>query len=131
MPSWLVTNIPIMWLLAFKVEAFGKSQYMIIDKMVEGCLHKYFEDFVVMDQTFVMNDTMKVKISAGSAHGLCSPPQCITEENGEMMSAITMATIILNKESPENSLVLLDARNLNGTMIGKFHSPIVETLVHC
>ncbi|KAK2420714.1 elongation factor Ts, mitochondrial [Trifolium repens] len=62
-PCWLVTNIPIMWLLAFKVEAFGKSQYMIIDKMVEGCLRKYFEDFVVMDQTFVMNDIMKVKNS--------------------------------------------------------------------
>ncbi|KAK2363154.1 elongation factor Ts, mitochondrial [Trifolium repens] len=46
-----------------QVEAFGKSQYMIIDKMVEGCLHKYFEDFVVMDQMFVMNDTMKVKNS--------------------------------------------------------------------
>ncbi|WJX25630.1 hypothetical protein P8452_14653 [Trifolium repens] len=62
-----------------QVEAFGKSQYMIIDKMVEGCLRKYFEDFVVMDQMFVMNDTMKVKIFAGSANGLCSLPQCITE----------------------------------------------------
>jgi translation elongation factor EF-Ts len=30
--------------------------------MVEGSLRKYFEDFVVMDQTFVMNDTMKVKV---------------------------------------------------------------------
>ncbi|KAK2376068.1 hypothetical protein QL285_076903 [Trifolium repens] len=36
-------------------------RYMIIDKIVEGCLRKYIEDFVVMDQKFVMNDTMKVK----------------------------------------------------------------------
>jgi hypothetical protein len=41
------------------------------------------------------------------------------------------SVLFIDKESPENSLVLLDARNLNGTMIGKFHSPIVETLVHC
>ncbi|WJX41010.1 hypothetical protein P8452_28430 [Trifolium repens] len=34
---------------------------MIIDKIVEGCLRKYIEDFVVMDQKFVMDDTMKVK----------------------------------------------------------------------
>ncbi|TKY52317.1 Rhodanese domain-containing protein [Spatholobus suberectus] len=33
-----------------------------------------------------------------------------------------------NKESPENCLVLLDARNLYETRIGKFHVPNVETL---
>ncbi|MCH88403.1 elongation factor Ts mitochondrial-like, partial [Trifolium medium] len=41
-------------------EASGKSQ-MAIDKMVEGRLRKYFEDVVLMEQKFVMNDTMKVK----------------------------------------------------------------------
>jgi predicted sulfurtransferase len=34
----------------------------------------------------------------------------------------------VDKESPENSLVLLDARNLYETRIGKFHAPNVETL---
>lgn len=33
-----------------------------------------------------------------------------------------------NEESPENGLVLLDARNLYETRIGKFHAPNVETL---
>jgi translation elongation factor EF-Ts len=45
----------------FQAEASGKSQ-MAIDKMVEGRLRKYFEDVVLMDQKFVMNDTMKVKV---------------------------------------------------------------------
>ncbi|PNY13964.1 elongation factor Ts mitochondrial-like, partial [Trifolium pratense] len=44
----------------FQAESSGKSQ-MAIDKMVEGRLRKYFEDVVLMDQKFVMNDTMKVK----------------------------------------------------------------------
>lgn len=45
----------------FQAEASGKSQ-TTIDKMVEGRLRKYFEDVVLMDQKFVMNDTMKVKV---------------------------------------------------------------------
>ncbi|WJX41011.1 hypothetical protein P8452_28431 [Trifolium repens] len=48
-----------------------------------------------------------------------------------LFARLTQIKVQLDKESPESSLVLLDARNLNGTMIGKFHSPIVETLVHC
>ncbi|XP_045789189.1 elongation factor Ts, mitochondrial-like [Trifolium pratense] len=47
-------------ILKSQAEASGKSQ-MAIDKMVEGRLRKYFEDVVLMDQKFVMNDTMKVK----------------------------------------------------------------------
>lgn len=45
----------------FQAEASGKSQ-MAIDKMVEGRLRKYFEDVVLMNQKFVMNDTMNVKV---------------------------------------------------------------------
>jgi translation elongation factor EF-Ts len=45
----------------FQAEGSGKSQ-MAIDKMVEGRLRKYFEDVVLMDQKFVMNDTLKVKV---------------------------------------------------------------------
>ncbi|CAL5186322.1 unnamed protein product [Lathyrus oleraceus] len=47
-------------ILKSQAEASGKSQ-TTIDKMVEGRLRKYFEDVVLMDQKFVMNDTMKVK----------------------------------------------------------------------
>ncbi|GAU14375.1 hypothetical protein TSUD_249130 [Trifolium subterraneum] len=47
-------------ILKSQAEASGKPQ-MAIDKMVEGRLRKYFEDVVLMDQKFVMNDTMKVK----------------------------------------------------------------------
>ncbi|XP_045829739.1 elongation factor Ts, mitochondrial-like isoform X1 [Trifolium pratense] len=47
-------------ILKSQAESSGKSQ-MAIDKMVEGRLRKYFEDVVLMDQKFVMNDTMKVK----------------------------------------------------------------------
>lgn len=35
---------------------------MAIDKMVEGRLRKYFEDVVLMEQKFVMNDTINVKV---------------------------------------------------------------------
>ncbi|KAL5079922.1 hypothetical protein RYX36_008343 [Vicia faba] len=47
-------------ILKSQAEASGKNQ-TTIDKMVEGRLRKYFEDVVLMDQKFVMNDTMKVK----------------------------------------------------------------------
>ncbi|XP_027187655.1 elongation factor Ts, mitochondrial [Cicer arietinum] len=47
--------------LKSQAEASGKSQ-MAIDKMVEGRLRKYFEDVVLMNQKFVMNDTMNVKV---------------------------------------------------------------------
>jgi translation elongation factor EF-Ts len=35
---------------------------MAIDKMVEGRLRKYFEDVVLMEQKFVMNETINVKV---------------------------------------------------------------------
>lgn len=44
-----------------QAEASGKSQ-MAIDKMVEGRLRKYFEEVVLMDQKFIVNDTMNVKV---------------------------------------------------------------------
>ncbi|KAJ1442552.1 UBA-like superfamily [Sesbania bispinosa] len=47
-------------ILKSQAEASGKPQ-MAIDKMVEGRLRKYFEDVVLMDQKFIMNDTMNVK----------------------------------------------------------------------
>lgn len=49
----------------FQAEASGKPQ-MAIDKMVEGRLRKYFEEVVLMDQKFVINDTMNVKVCAVS-----------------------------------------------------------------
>ncbi|KAL2335771.1 hypothetical protein Fmac_016984 [Flemingia macrophylla] len=48
-------------ILKSQAEASGKPQ-MAIDKMVEGRLRKYFEDVVFMDQKFIMNDTMNVKV---------------------------------------------------------------------
>ncbi|CAL5379691.1 unnamed protein product [Camellia sinensis] len=41
-------------------ETTGKSQ-MAIEKMVEGRLRKYFEEVVLMEQKFVVNDTINVK----------------------------------------------------------------------
>lgn len=35
---------------------------MAIEKMVEGRLRKYYEDVVLMEQKFVMNDTLNVKV---------------------------------------------------------------------
>jgi translation elongation factor EF-Ts len=35
----------------------------MVDKMVQGHLHKYFEETVLLDQKFVINDTMSVKVS--------------------------------------------------------------------
>lgn len=47
-------------ILKSQAEASGKPQ-MAIDRMVEGRLRKYFENVVLMDQKFVINDTIKVK----------------------------------------------------------------------
>lgn len=47
--------------LLFQAEASGKPK-MAIEKMVEGRLRKYFENAVFMDQKFIMNDTMNVKV---------------------------------------------------------------------
>ena len=35
---------------------------MAIEKMVEGRLRKYYEEVVLVEQKFVMNDTMNVKV---------------------------------------------------------------------
>lgn len=35
---------------------------MAIDKMVEGRLRKYMEEVVLMEQKFVVNDTLNVKV---------------------------------------------------------------------
>ncbi|XP_015966237.1 elongation factor Ts, mitochondrial [Arachis duranensis] len=46
--------------LKSQAEASGKSQ-MAIEKMVEGRLRKYFEEVVLMEQKFIVNDTVNVK----------------------------------------------------------------------
>lgn len=35
---------------------------MAIEKMVEGRIRKYFEDVVLLEQKFVMNDSINVKV---------------------------------------------------------------------
>ncbi|GAB2285157.1 hypothetical protein Dimus_019610 [Dionaea muscipula] len=47
-------------ILKSQAEGSGKSQ-MAIEKMVEGRLRKYFEEVVLMEQKFIVNDTMTVK----------------------------------------------------------------------
>ncbi|CAA3027016.1 elongation factor Ts, mitochondrial [Olea europaea subsp. europaea] len=47
-------------ILKSQAESTGKSQ-MAIDKMVEGRLIKYFEEVVLMEQKFVMDDTLNIK----------------------------------------------------------------------
>ncbi|MED6195441.1 hypothetical protein PIB30_037869 [Stylosanthes scabra] len=46
--------------LRSQAEASGKPQ-MAIEKMVEGRLRKYFEEVVLMEQKFIVSDTMNVK----------------------------------------------------------------------
>ncbi|GFZ12375.1 translation elongation factor Ts [Actinidia rufa] len=47
-------------ILKSQAESTGKSQ-MAIEKMVEGRLRKYYEDVVLMEQKFVVNDDVNVK----------------------------------------------------------------------
>lgn len=47
-------------ILKSQAEATGKPQ-MAIGKMVEGRLRKYFEEVVLMEQKFIVNDTVTVK----------------------------------------------------------------------
>ncbi|XP_052178499.1 elongation factor Ts, mitochondrial isoform X2 [Diospyros lotus] len=47
-------------ILKSQAESTGKSQ-MAIEKMVEGRLRKYFEEVVLMEQKFVVNDAVIVK----------------------------------------------------------------------
>lgn len=35
---------------------------MAVEKIVEGRLRKYYEDVVLMEQKFVMNDAIKIKV---------------------------------------------------------------------
>ncbi|KAF2289004.1 hypothetical protein GH714_023779 [Hevea brasiliensis] len=47
-------------ILKSQAESTGKSQ-MAIEKMVEGRLRKYYEEVVLMEQKFIINDTVNVK----------------------------------------------------------------------
>ncbi|CAN0927270.1 Elongation factor Ts, mitochondrial [Linum grandiflorum] len=47
-------------ILKSQAESTGKSQ-MAIEKMVEGRMRKYFEEVVLMEQKFIVNDTLNVK----------------------------------------------------------------------
>ncbi|GFZ07585.1 translation elongation factor Ts [Actinidia rufa] len=48
-------------ILKSQAESTGKSE-MAIEKMVEGRLRKYYEDVVLMEQKFIVNDTVNVKV---------------------------------------------------------------------
>ncbi|CAI9089323.1 OLC1v1023881C1 [Oldenlandia corymbosa var. corymbosa] len=47
-------------ILKSQAESTGKSQ-MAIEKMVEGRLRKYYEEVVLMEQKFIVNDALNVK----------------------------------------------------------------------
>ncbi|XP_048422244.1 elongation factor Ts, mitochondrial isoform X2 [Pyrus x bretschneideri] len=47
-------------ILKSQAESTGKSQ-MAIEKMVEGRLRKYYEEVVLMEQKFIMGDTITIK----------------------------------------------------------------------
>ncbi|KAK3132565.1 hypothetical protein QOZ80_6AG0524550 [Eleusine coracana subsp. coracana] len=47
-------------ILRTQAQSSGKSQ-MAMDKMVEGRLRKYFEEIVLMEQKFVVNDSTNIK----------------------------------------------------------------------
>ncbi|KAJ0870268.1 putative chromatin regulator PHD family [Helianthus annuus] len=63
-----------------------------------------------------------------SSHPLLKPPEI--SNAGQHLSAIEFHSLLQNANASETSrkLVLLDARNLYETRIGKFHAPNVETL---
>ncbi|KAJ0508931.1 putative chromatin regulator PHD family [Helianthus annuus] len=63
-----------------------------------------------------------------SSHPLLKPPEI--SNAGQHLSAIEFHSLLQNANASETSrkLVLLDARNLYETRIGKFHVPNVETL---
>lgn len=44
-----------------QAESTGKSQ-MAIEKMVEGRLRKYFEEVVLMEQKYFLNDSLSIKV---------------------------------------------------------------------
>lgn len=46
-----------------QAESSGRPQ-AAIEKMVEGRLRKYFEEVVLMEQKFIVNDTINVKVCA-------------------------------------------------------------------
>ncbi|KAE9456323.1 hypothetical protein C3L33_11777, partial [Rhododendron williamsianum] len=48
-------------ILKSQAESTGKPQ-MAIEKMVEGRLRKYYEEVVLMEQKFVVNDSLNVKV---------------------------------------------------------------------
>ncbi|KAK4742849.1 hypothetical protein SAY87_000850 [Trapa incisa] len=54
----------------------GKSQ-MAIDKMVEGRMRKYMEEVVLMEQNFVVNDSITVKALIDSLSKEVGSPVCI------------------------------------------------------
>ncbi|KAK7401102.1 hypothetical protein VNO78_12416 [Psophocarpus tetragonolobus] len=64
-----------------------------------------------------------------SSHPLLQSPDI--SNAGKHLSALDFHSSLdnANKESPQNGLVLLDARNIYETRIGKFHVPNVQTLV--
>ncbi|KAK6127001.1 hypothetical protein DH2020_039257 [Rehmannia glutinosa] len=47
-------------ILRSQAESSGKSQ-MAIDKMVEGRLRKYYEEVVLLEQKFIVDDTVNIK----------------------------------------------------------------------
>lgn len=52
-----------MYFVHFQAESTAKSA-MAIEKMVEGRLRKYYEDVVFMEQKFVVNDKLNVKVKS-------------------------------------------------------------------
>lgn len=52
-------------ILKSQAESTGKSQ-MAVDKMVEGRLRKYFEEVVLLEQKFIVNDSLNVKTLLGN-----------------------------------------------------------------
>ncbi|XP_071698353.1 rhodanese-like domain-containing protein 6 [Rutidosis leptorrhynchoides] len=61
-----------------------------------------------------------------SSHPLSKPPEVTNA--GKHLSALEFHSILSEMDPASKKLVLLDARNLYETRIGKFHAPNVETL---
>ena len=48
---------------------------MAMDKMVEGRLRKYFEEVVLMEQKYVLNDSTNIKVNYNNNNNIAFFPK--------------------------------------------------------
>lgn len=106
----------------------GNSLFEGTDFKLAAC-HQPLNDKIAKECGFTSLSVRIVKeLVTLSSHPLLKQPEI--SNAGRHLSAAEFHSVLQNaaKDSPADNLVLLDARNLYETRIGKFHAPNVETL---